>query len=150
MHSKCNAFCFQNILYYIYVEGCQKDAFYSLSFTSYRYKDLLGYNLLVQCMRRQNILPHLLSSNVSCLWWTSEAFFCAVASQLFINRSDRYHVTNPFWGKIVLLNLQFVRITMIFDFEWLSLFWICLHYFYYCFPFPFCRTLAARLILLNS
>lgn len=72
MHSKCNAFCFQNILYYIYVEGCQKDAFYSLSFTSYRYKDLLGYNLLVQCMRRQNILPHLLSSNVSCLWWTSD------------------------------------------------------------------------------
>lgn len=33
---------------------------------------VLGYSLLVQCMRRQNILPHLLSSNVICLWWTSD------------------------------------------------------------------------------
>ena len=33
---------------------------------------VLGYRLLIQCMRRQNILPHLLSSNVSSLWWTSD------------------------------------------------------------------------------
>lgn len=67
----------------------------------------------------------------------------AIGEHLSTFLEQQYHVTKQ------RQNSSFEpAVRMFFDFEWLSLIWICLNYFY-SFSFPFCRTLDVRLVMLN-
>lgn len=76
-------------------------------------------------------------AEIKCLW-----------PRRVTNKCIRTILTDHAWGKLICFPCC-IRLTVIFDFEWSSLFWFCLDYFYSCLQFPFCRTLDMQMILLN-